>query len=55
MTTARLGFQFLRFAVLAIATVALLFVGTIFATLPGERHARALPPSALEDAGHTES
>ncbi|NOT41166.1 MAG: transcriptional regulator [Alphaproteobacteria bacterium] len=38
-----LAFQFVRFGVLAVVTVALLFVAGVFAFIPGERRAAAAP------------
>jgi putative intracellular protease/amidase len=49
MTAARLSFHFLRFAILAIVTVAVIFVVGVFAVVPGERHAAAALPIVSSD------
>lgn len=53
MNAAMLGFQFLRFAVLAIATVAIVFFAGVFALVPAERHAKALPAISAEEQAAT--
>lgn len=54
MSADRLSFQFLRFAILAVVTVAILLVVGVFAVLPGERHAAAaLPTVSAEETALT--
>src|SRR5689334_2645106 len=54
MTADRLAFQFVRFTVLAIVTVAILFVAGVYAVIPGERHAAAaLPRVSAEESAQT--
>lgn len=54
MTAARLSFHFLRFGLLAIVTVAILFVVGVYAVVPGERHAAAqLPTVSAEETAVT--
>ncbi len=50
----KLAFQFLRFGVLAVVTVAMLFVAVLFAFIPGERQAAAVPATiSAEEAAQT--
>lgn len=50
----KLAFQFLRFGVLAVVTVAMLFVAALFAFIPGERQAAAVPATiSAEEAAQT--
>jgi putative intracellular protease/amidase len=49
-----LAFQFLRFGVLAVVTVVMLFVAGVFAFIPGERHAAAAPAAiSAEETAQT--
>lgn len=48
-----LAFQFLRFGVLAVVTVVMLFVAGVFAFIPGERHAAAPAAISAEETAQT--